>query len=157
VGDPAVRFVAFLKQGDYVKAYDLLSPHLKAQISREYFVEEQKKMERQYRQEFGRSGIQQAEELVISTPQRKLSVREQLQVKDVDLSKLFFWNWWKSRPKRRIFQFVFEGGEKVVFGVDVMKTEKGARVSNYEFLPTLQQAIASKNPAFTVKRIRKIT
>jgi len=149
--NPAEIFVRALKAREYAKAYEQLSPDLKSRFSLGQFENEQKEAETQFAGEFGTSEILRAEQIFLEEKPQQKNVVEQMQLGDVDLGKLMFWNWWKpGGPKRLFYQFVFGEGKKVVFGVDI----KEGVVTNYEFLPRLQAVLSSEKAEITVKKTR---
>lgn len=151
--NPADIFVRALKAKEYAKAYEQLSPDLKSRFSLEQFEKEQKEAETNFAGEFGTSEILRAEQILLQEKPQQKNVVEQMQLGDVDLSKLLIWNWWKSSgPKRLFYQFIFGEGNKVVFGVDI----KDGSVVNYEFLPRLQAALSSEKKEITVKKTRVV-
>lgn len=154
--DTAADFVRLLKEENYEKAYELLAPELRREIDYERFQEEQGAEARRYRREFGTSGIKKAEELYLIEEAVPLSVRDQLTLRDVNLGKFLFWRQWFSKRKRRIFQFVFDQGRRVVFGVDTLSTPSGTFVLKYEYLPSLQKVLASGRPGLAVKKTRLV-
>lgn len=152
-GNPADSFVRFLKARDYPRAYELLSPDLKSQFSLERFEAEQKEAERQFTGQFGTAEILRAEELILKEVIKQKSAAEQMQLGDINLGKLMFWNWWKSTgPKRRFYRFVFGEKKEILFGIDV---HDGA-VVNYELLPRLQATLSLKKPDIIIKRKRAV-
>jgi hypothetical protein len=154
--DTAADFVRCLQKADYAAAYQLMSDAFKAVTRFEEFEREQIGARIQYELRFGTAKILRAEEWVLRQEKTELSVRDQLTLGELDLSKLFFWNWWKPREKRRVFQFVFEGDKKILFGVDTLKVRGRNVVTRYEFLPKLQQALEKRHPGISVQQVKVI-
>ncbi len=154
--DAAVQFVRSLKQEDFARAYALLSANLKSRVSFEDFKLEQEEAAGRYQEKFGTSVILKAEELHLDEVRKPRSVRDQLQLRDINLGKLLFWNSLTEKKKRRIFQFVFKNDAKMIFGVDTFKLPQGTVVTNYEFLPKLQEMLSVKDPDLYIKRVTKV-
>ncbi|MBI4550487.1 MAG: hypothetical protein HY714_06140 [Candidatus Omnitrophica bacterium] len=154
--DTAADFVRYLKSADYDSAYALMSDAFKAQTSFESFEKEQIGVRIQYELRLGTAKIERAEEWVLEMDKQPLSVRDQLTLGEIDLGKLFFWNWWKPREKRRVFQFVFEGDRKILFAVDALKVRGREVVTRYEFLPKLQKALEGRHTGISVKQVKVV-
>lgn len=154
--DTAADFVRHLKSADYAAAYALMSDEFKAQTGFGEFEKEQIGARIQYELRLGTAKIERAEEWVLQQEKTPLSVREQLTLGELDLGKLFFWNWWKPRERRRVFQFVFAGDKKILFAVDTLKVRGRHVVTRYEFLPKLQQALENRHPGISVKQVKAL-